>query len=56
MTKGAEAGQIDAQAALGVLLAGLVDPPQLEEAETWLAKAAHSGHPGALELLTKYGD
>ena len=49
-TKAAEAGDIDAQYALGWLLATL-DPPELTDARAWYTKAAEAGNTAASEAL-----
>jgi TPR repeat protein len=43
----ANAGHAGAQNALGVLLATMLDPPELDEARTWYTKAAEAGEVGA---------
>lgn len=50
--RAAQAGDTDAQAALGRLLIREVgDLPALMEAQMWTARAAHAGHPEALLAL-----
>jgi TPR repeat protein len=46
-TQAAEAGHPRAQLSLGILLADLLDPPQLQEASTWYTVAAAAGQVDA---------
>jgi TPR repeat protein len=36
---------------LGLLLANRLDPPQLDEARTWLTRAPNAGHTRAMSAL-----
>jgi TPR repeat protein len=54
--RAAEAGDLDARYNLGLLLADLLDPPDLEAARGWYERAAQAGDSQARDALRQLGD